>query len=150
MDASIFEIPNDRIEEILLSEPQTLFESEKNKCLLYLKNFDDYFILSIVDPNNYMMNKHFKLPGKFVGKHGSSSFKDLLVEFLKITGIKFPQLGDTYIMYFDHTKKAIGMHNYTYNGGMPFGIQEGNMTNCFFIVSALPYRDFLQEYQITQ
>lgn len=121
MDAKILEIPVEHISETLDTEPQILYQTETDKCLAFLKDFDYYFVFSIINPNNSLIDKHIKLPRGFVGKH-NSDYRNLLDEFLKVVGNKFGSHNNELIIELEGKHKRLHMHPYDFNGAMPFGI----------------------------
>ncbi len=147
MDTKILEIPLEHISETLNTEPQILYETETDKCLAYLKDFDYYFVFSIINPNNNLINKHIKLPGDFVEKH-NSNYRNLLNEFLKITGNKFRSHNDEFIIELEGKSKQLHMNPYDFNGAMPFGVESGDKISFFFVINALKYKTFLEDYQV--
>lgn len=148
MDASLMQLPFDQIDETMETEHQLLYKIGSAECLAYLKDFDDYYILSITNTENKLVNQHIKLPTKFVEKFDKTNYKELLDEFLKVTGVRFGNMDKKLITDFNMKEKAIAMHPYTYNGALVFGLERDPMVHFFFVYNILKYRDFLKKYNI--
>lgn len=148
MDTSLMQLPFDQIDETMATTSQTLFPSDSAKCLAYLKNFDDYYILSIVNTENKLVNQHIKLPIKFVDSLDKTNYKELLDEFLKVTGVRMGNMDNQFITDFNRDKKQLHMHPNTYHGALVFGLENGSMVNFFFIYNVLKYHDFLKKHEI--
>lgn len=140
------QLPFDQIDENLNTDPQLLFKIDSAKCLAYLKNFDDYYILSIVNTENKLVNQHIKLPVKFVESFDKKDYRSLLVEFLKITGVRMGNMDNPFINDLNTKEKSIAMNPNTYHGALIFGIERSDMIHFFFVYNILKYRDFLKNY----
>ena len=150
-NSEIMDIPVDQIEETLKTKPEILFENEHGKCIVHLKDFDYYFVFSIMNTQNSLNNYHIKLPKKFV-ESNISSYRTILDEFLKITGVPTNISGDSKpIVSFNTKEKILGFNPVTFNRikFMTYGIQNGNVIDFFFCVDIIKYRDFLEEHNVT-
>lgn len=149
-NSEVMDVPVDHIEETLKTKPEILFENEHGKCITYLNDFDDYFVFSITNTQNSLNNYHIKLPKKFV-EINNSNYRNLLDEFLKITGVPTNIDGHSkLIVSFNTKEKTLGFNPITFNRieKMTYGIQNGDMIDFFFCVDIIKYRDFLEENDV--
>ena len=149
-NAQMLDIPREEILETLKTPFAILHQSDVGTCQAYLKNFDYYYILAVVDPQNFIHNQFIKLPSKFVEKHGENP-KILLDKFLEITGIPFGSNGNSLIMpSLKGKNKQFFLNPVTYNRGqhMIFALEKGDTIEFMFMVDIIKYRDFLVENDI--
>ena len=146
-NSKILNIPQEHIEETLKTKPETLFENQKGKCIVHLKDFDYYYVFCIRNTQNYLNNYSLKLPKKFAEAH-SSSYENLLNEFLKIVGV--PTADGKLITSFNTKKHILGLNPTTANRiqDITYGIQNDDIIDFFFCVDIIKYRDFLEDYKI--
>ncbi len=149
-NSEIMDIPSDQIEETLKTKSHLLFENESGKCIVYLKDFDYYYVFLITNTQNACNNYPIKLPKEFVEKH-FSSHRNLLDEFLKIVGVPTNISGNTeLIVSFNRKEKTLAFNPITFNriDNRTYGIQNGDIMDFFFCMDIVKYRDFLEEYDI--
>ena len=149
-NSQMLDLPRDQILETLQTPSTTLHQSDVGTCLAHLKSFDYYYILAVVDPQNFIHNQFIKLPSKFVEKHGENP-KMLLDKFLEITGIPFGSNGNSLIMPSLVGKdKRFYLDPITYNRGqhMVFALEKGETLEFMFLIDIVRYRDFLMEYNV--
>ncbi len=149
-NTEIMSVPYSEILELVQTNPQKFFEYEKHMVLAFLKNFDRYYVLGIINPANKLIDQYIKLPIKFVESIGNDNYMTILNEFLKITGIRFPKMGNKQIVSMLGKKIEIHMHPKTWNRAkyMTFGIETGKSLEFFFSIDIIKYRDFLEKYHV--
>lgn len=145
---------DDFTETLLNPDKKDLFlKTSQLEYFLHFKNFDYYWVLSLITMGRDQNIFALKLPSLYIQQKKFENLNDLLKQIMNDIGIKYiDEKGtpETIAPGFDINKKTLCLHPKTYNDAWFFGCKDNNssLIYSFIGIQKSKYYSLLKKYEL--